>query len=66
MPTEVSWWPRQAVWDNWLPRNVPEMTTTTTTGATTMTTNIRCFDAKLDVTPESNSTSTSEVARKLD
>nr|KAF7432020.1 hypothetical protein H0235_004944 [Vespula pensylvanica] len=60
----VSWWPRQAVWDNWLPRNVPETTTTTTmTTMTTMTTaatNIRCFDAKLDVTPESNGTSTSE------
>ncbi|KAF7405158.1 hypothetical protein HZH66_004064 [Vespula vulgaris] len=59
----VSWWPRQAVWDNWLPRNVPETTTTTMTTMTTMTTtatNIRCFDAKLDVTPESNGTSTSE------
>ncbi|KAL2716406.1 DOA kinase [Vespula squamosa] len=57
----VSWWPRQAVWDNWLPRNVPETTTTTTmTTMTTATTNIRCFDAKLDVTPESNGTSTSE------
>lgn len=46
----VSWWPRHD-WDAWLQRNVIETT--------------KEFDAKLDVTPETNDTSASEVASTL-
>lgn len=49
MPGNVPWWPRHD-WDAWLQRNVTETT--------------REFDTKLDVTPETNDTSTSEVASK--
>ncbi|XP_011630430.1 uncharacterized protein LOC105422653 [Pogonomyrmex barbatus] len=45
MPGSVPWWPRHD-WDAWLQRNVTETT--------------REFDTKLDVTPETNDTSTSE------
>lgn len=48
MPGSVPWWPRHD-WDGWLQRDV--------TGT------IKGFDAKLDVTPETNDTSTSEVAQ---
>ncbi|RLU22143.1 hypothetical protein DMN91_006523 [Ooceraea biroi] len=47
VPGNVSWWPCQDR-DPWLQRNVIETT--------------REFDGKLDVTPETNDTSTSEVA----
>lgn len=47
MPGSVSWWPKHG-WEPWLQRNVAEAT--------------REFNGKLDVTPESNDTSTSEVA----
>lgn len=50
MPGNVSWWPRHHDWDAWLQRNVAETT--------------REFDTKLDVTPETNDTSTSEVASR--
>lgn len=46
----VPWWPRHD-WDAWLQRNP----TVEATG--------REFDVKLDVTPETNDTSSSEVAR---
>ncbi|EFN65362.1 hypothetical protein EAG_04944 [Camponotus floridanus] len=46
----VSWWPRHD-WDAWLQRNVIETT--------------REFDVKLDVTPETNDSSASEVAPTL-
>lgn len=49
MPGNVPWWPRHD-WDAWLQRNVTETA--------------REFDTKLDVTPETNDTSTSEVASK--
>ncbi|KAL6260184.1 hypothetical protein P5V15_007718 [Pogonomyrmex californicus] len=45
MPGSVPWWPRHD-WDAWLQRNVTETT--------------REFDTKLDVSPETNDTSTSE------
>lgn len=49
MPGNGPWWPRHD-WDAWLQRNVTETT--------------REFDTKLDVTPETNDTSTSEVASR--
>lgn len=49
MPGNVPWWPRHN-WDAWLQRNVTETT--------------RELDMKLDVTPETNDTSTSEVASR--
>lgn len=50
---QVSWWPRQG-WEAWLQKtnNVAEPAP-----------QARELDAKLDVTPESNGTSTSEVAK---
>ncbi|KYN17668.1 hypothetical protein ALC57_10037 [Trachymyrmex cornetzi] len=45
MPGNIPWWPRHD-WDAWLQRNVTETT--------------RELDMKLDVTPETNDTSTSE------
>lgn len=48
MPGNVPWWPRP--WDTWLQRNDTETT--------------REFDTKLDVTPETNDISTSEVASR--
>lgn len=52
MPESVPWWPRHGEWVAWLQRN-----------GTTETT--REFNAKLDVTPETNDTSTSEVAHRM-
>lgn len=49
MPGNVPWWPRHD-WDAWLQRDDTETT--------------REFDTKLDVTPETNDTSTSEVASR--
>lgn len=49
VPASVPWWPRHD-WDSWLQRN----TITEAAG--------REFDVKLDVTPETNDTSSSEVA----
>ncbi|KAG5317613.1 DOA kinase, partial [Pseudoatta argentina] len=48
MPGNVPWWPRHN-WDAWLQRNVTETT--------------RELDMKLDVTPETNDTSTSELVQ---
>lgn len=47
---QVSWWPRQG-WESWVQRANIEPT--------------KELNAKLDVTPESNDTSTSEVANEL-
>lgn len=50
VPASVPWWPRHD-WDAWLQRN-----------ASTAEATARELDAKLDVTPETNDTSSSETA----